>query len=229
MNKYLQDLLDGLSKNNTNIDLIGFALCILISLLGSIIVMFMYLYLYDRKNSASGVYKSFLLIGPSVTGMFLAIQFSLPLSLGLLGALSFIRFRTPIKDPEEVAYILLLIASSIACATYNFALGAIILAIVFVAQLFNKKLRTNKFFNERVGHILISTHSETINEKAITEAINEKLKDTSLKNISKNGESVNFHYTFLNKKPVSYDELLAKLNKISKISSLNIILDEGNV
>lgn len=229
MNKYLQDFTSGLSKNNTNIDLTGFILCILISLLGSIIVMLMYLYLYDRKNSASGVHKSFLLIGPSVTGMFLAIQFSLPLSLGLLGALSFVRFRTPIKDPEEVAYVLLLIASSIACATYNFALGGIILVIVFVAQLLSKKLRTNKFFNERLGHILISAQSETMNEKAMTNIIGEKLKGVSLKNISKSADTINFHYTFLNRKPVSYDELLAKLNKISKISSLNIILDEGNI
>ena len=42
-----------------------------------------------------------LLIGPSVTLLFICVQLSLPLSLGLLGALSIVRFRVPIKEPEE--------------------------------------------------------------------------------------------------------------------------------
>ncbi|HIE72395.1 MAG TPA: DUF4956 domain-containing protein, partial [Planctomycetes bacterium] len=37
---------------------------------------------------------------------------SLALSLGLVGALSIIRFRTPVKEPEELAYLFLAIASS---------------------------------------------------------------------------------------------------------------------
>jgi len=226
-NAYLQGLIGGLSKSGASIDLMGFVICVAMSLLGSVIVLLMYLYLYDRKNSGSGAYRSFLLIGPAVTGMFLAIQFSLPLSLGLLGALSFIRFRTPVKDPEEVAYILLLVANSIVCATYNFGLGAVILVTVFIGQLVSKKVRTNRFFNEQLGHLLISMQDDAIKERGVTGAIAGKLSGVRLKNISKTGENVNYHYTFSGKRAVSYDELLADLNKISKVHNLNIILDEG--
>jgi hypothetical protein len=38
------------------------------------------------------------------------VKSSLALSLGLVGALSIVRFRTPIKEPEELAYIFLAIA-----------------------------------------------------------------------------------------------------------------------
>ncbi len=38
------------------------------------------------------------------------VKSSLALSLGLVGALSIVRFRTPIKDPEELAYLFLAIA-----------------------------------------------------------------------------------------------------------------------
>lgn len=38
------------------------------------------------------------------------VQSSIALSLGLVGALSIIRFRTPIKEPEELAYLFLAIA-----------------------------------------------------------------------------------------------------------------------
>lgn len=42
------------------------------------------------------------------------VKSSLALSLGLVGALSIVRFRTPIKEPEELAYIFLAIALGLA-------------------------------------------------------------------------------------------------------------------
>ena len=42
------------------------------------------------------------------------VKSSLALSLGLVGALSIVRFRTPIKEPEELAYIFLSIAIGLA-------------------------------------------------------------------------------------------------------------------
>ena len=36
------------------------------------------------------------------------------MSLGLLGALSIVRFRTPIKEPEEIGFLMVVIATSLA-------------------------------------------------------------------------------------------------------------------
>lgn len=52
----------------------------------------------------------FPIIIPTMVLIILIIKSSLALSLGLVGALSIIRFRTPIKDPEELAYIFIAIA-----------------------------------------------------------------------------------------------------------------------
>ncbi len=41
------------------------------------------------------------------------VKSSLALSLGLVGALSIVRFRTPIKEPEELAYLFLAIAAGL--------------------------------------------------------------------------------------------------------------------
>jgi hypothetical protein len=79
------------------------------------------------------VNRTFLLAGPAITTLFIAIQFSLPLSLGLLGALSFVRFRTPVKDPAEIGYLLLLIASSICAATYNYELAGVLFVLTLAA------------------------------------------------------------------------------------------------
>ncbi|MDE0839195.1 MAG: DUF4956 domain-containing protein [Kiritimatiellae bacterium] len=60
------------------------------------------------------------------------VQISLPLSLGLLGTLSIIRFRTPIKEPEETGFLVLVIAAAIICATFNFLFLIILYAIAGV-------------------------------------------------------------------------------------------------
>ena len=41
------------------------------------------------------------------------VKSSLALSLGLVGALSIVRFRTPIKEPEELAYLFISIAAGL--------------------------------------------------------------------------------------------------------------------
>ncbi len=117
-----------------------FSISILFSIAAGIVCMLLYnLYFpnaYERNESLS---RSFVLIAPSISAMFWAIQYSLPLSLGLLGALSFVRFRTPIKKPEDISFILLIIAVSLLSSVFRFfaagiLLGAVSLLILVKAQ-----------------------------------------------------------------------------------------------
>ena len=107
-----------------------YLLAMIVSLAASIATYALYLIFYRDWQRGAGIHRVFLLAGPAITLLFIAIQWSLPLSLGLLGALSFVRFRTPIKDPAEIGYLLVVIASSIGAATYNYELIGILFAAV---------------------------------------------------------------------------------------------------
>ncbi|MCY3558058.1 MAG: DUF4956 domain-containing protein [Chloroflexi bacterium] len=107
-----------------------YLLAMIVSLAASIAIYVLYLIFYRDWQRGAGIHRVFLLAGPAITLLFIAIQWSLPLSLGLLGALSFVRFRTPIKDPAEIGYLLVVIASSIGAATYNYELIGILFAAV---------------------------------------------------------------------------------------------------
>lgn len=113
-------------------------LAMLISLAGAFAAWLLYVIFYRDWERGAGVHRTFLLGGPAITAMFIAIQFSLPLSLGLLGALSFVRFRTPVKDPAEIGFLLLVIASSISAATYSYALVGLVFliaaAVLFIGR-----------------------------------------------------------------------------------------------
>ena len=60
------------------------------------------------------------------------VKSSLALSLGLVGALSIVRFRTPIKEPEELAYIFLAIAVGLALGADQREVASIALPVILI-------------------------------------------------------------------------------------------------
>lgn len=60
------------------------------------------------------------------------VKSSLTLSLGLVGALSIVRFRTPVKEPEELAYLFLAIAIGIGLGAGQIAITVIASMIILI-------------------------------------------------------------------------------------------------
>jgi hypothetical protein len=65
----------------------------------------------------------------AITLIVVVIKSSLALSLGLIGALSIIRFRTAIKEPEQIITLLMVMAVSISIAAEKEILGGIMTVI----------------------------------------------------------------------------------------------------
>jgi hypothetical protein len=86
--------------------------------------------------------RVFVFIAATTMLVITGVKTSLALSLGLVGALSIIRFRTPIKEPEELAYLFLAIGVGLGLGAYDPASGGsvtdmrIITAVVFAGLLF---------------------------------------------------------------------------------------------
>ena len=119
----------------------AFVVLMAASLASSFVISYLYLYFFTNRATGSQIHRAFPLLGISITAIFVCIQFSLPLSLGLLGALSIVRFRTPIKEPEEIGFIMLVIALSIAIATFKLTFAGLIFVVAFVALIVQASVR----------------------------------------------------------------------------------------
>ncbi|MDB4186033.1 DUF4956 domain-containing protein [Flavobacteriaceae bacterium] len=75
----------------------------------------------------------------AITLIVVVIKSSLALSLGLIGALSIIRFRTAIKEPEQIITLLMLMAVSISIAAEKEILGVIMTIIYILLNRFSTK------------------------------------------------------------------------------------------
>jgi hypothetical protein len=182
---------------SSSIDVTEAVTAILFSLVASIIAYLMYQVFYGSKNIGAGVHRTFLIGGPAITTLFLGIQSSIPLSLGLLGALSFVRFRTPVKDPAEIGFLLLLIASSIGAATGNYLIVCLLFVVVFVTLGIQNLLR-NKLTVFGRGQLMISVDRESYSrlDKSLTEFMSKKLGGLKLENMSAIDDRVSLHYIY---------------------------------
>lgn len=75
------------------------------------------------------------------------VKSSLALSLGLVGALSIVRFRTPIKEPEELAYLFITIAIGLGLGANQTLVTVIAAIVILVAIAFmsrSRQLEPNK-------------------------------------------------------------------------------------
>jgi len=80
----------------------------------------------------------------------IVVKSSLALSLGLVGALSIVRFRTPIKEPEELVYLFLAIAIGLGYAAGQVLITTIlILLILFIIYMWlsNRKVEKTSEYN----------------------------------------------------------------------------------
>jgi hypothetical protein len=78
------------------------------------------------------------------------VKSSLALSLGLVGALSIVRFRTPIKEPEELAYLFFAIAMGLGLGADQtiptVVAGFVILSIVALLRYGRRKQEKTKLY-----------------------------------------------------------------------------------
>ena len=80
----------------------------------------------------------------------LVVKSSLALSLGLVGALSIVRFRTPIKEPEELVYLFLAIAIGLGYAAGQILITTILVLLIFCMiyiWLSNRKIAKTSEYN----------------------------------------------------------------------------------
>jgi hypothetical protein len=198
---------------------------ILFSLIASIVTYLMYQLFYGSRHIGAGVHRTFIIGGPAITALFLGIQVSIPLSLGLLGALSFVRFRTPVKDPAEIGFLLLLIASSIGAATENYLVTAILFAVVIISLTIHWLTR-NRFNIFGRGHLMISVDQPSYPglEGKLTAFLRERLSGLRLETMSMLEDRVSLHYQYRRRTDFDWTTFTSDLNQLAGTAKVEIFV-----
>jgi len=227
MNDTLGKIARLLREPEVQIDAVAFVFALAISFMVALAISALYQVFYENRATGSQVHRAFPVLGPAVTAIFIAIQFSLPLSLGLLGALSIIRFRTPIKEPEECAFIMLLLSSAVICATFQFFLLFVLLAVATIALLLQRFLPRLIGGRGQDG-VLLLTLNGSANEnvkRLIQDGVNELLKSARLESVSYSEHLTSMYFSFSGVREENLDSLHSSLQKVAPVEKLNVVFN----
>lgn len=144
----------------------------------------MFIYWIYKKYFRGVVYSynynaSFVLMTMITTLIIMTISTNIILSLGMVGALSIVRFRTAVKDPLDIVYMFWAISAGIATGAKMYPLsiiGSLVFGLV-IAWLSKKKAKHE-------AYLLIIRHTEEATDelRVLLQKLNTKLKSKSIRN-----------------------------------------------
>lgn len=191
---------------------------LLILLVATILAMIIYL---TYKYTFSGVVYnqrfnvSLVMITVVTTIVMVVIGSNISVSLGMVGALSIVRFRTAIKDPRDTAFIFWGIVTGLACGTQNYYVA--ILGVLFVAILL---FVFKKFMIGDNKYVLI-VRGTYFNDKEVEKTVKSIIKDYVCKGkyFTNNSSEVIYEVKIKNRS----DVLIDNIRKIQGVDTINIV------
>jgi len=106
----LQSFQSFLATQATQVPIFTFLINLLLAALLSFVLGKVYVRYGNALSNRRRFASNFMILAVTTTLIITVVKSSLALSLGLVGALSIVRFRAAIKEPEELAYLFMVIA-----------------------------------------------------------------------------------------------------------------------
>ncbi len=138
MDQHLQQSWDELRRSvsiEQNVSAMTMALYLLLGAAMSLYIRFLYRQCSASANDADGITRIFPLLTMVTIGVISVVKSSMALSLGLVGALSIVRFRSAIKEPEELVYLFLCIGVGLALGAGQPLLAVVLVVVVSLVVL----------------------------------------------------------------------------------------------
>jgi len=169
--------------------------------------------------------KVLIIVGVTTFIIISIVKSSLALSLGLVGALSIIRFRTAIKEPEELGYFFIAIAIGLGFGA-NQLLPTIIGAVVlFIIIFLSGKGSSKSLVNQ---NLLISTTQNTGQnklsiQKNITDILNQHSSRLELIRMNVNENQLDYNFLVVLQDIESINSITNELSQIDNKMSITFI------
>lgn len=169
-----------------------FILNFIITLLLSWLLSFVYIRFGRSLSNRRLFSRNFIFISATTMLIISIVKSSLALSLGLVGALSIVRFRTAIKEPEELSFLFLSITLGLGLGADQRLITIVgfltILSTIIVHSLFNRK--------DNVDYMYLHLSSQKINDpQEIISILNKNTNQANLKQLSKEEKETSAIFT----------------------------------
>lgn len=203
----------------TNISIIDIILTLGIASIFSIIIYFIYKItskgvIYSKKFNVTMALMSIV-----TSGVVLSMQANIVVSLGMVGALSIVRFRTAIKEPRDLLFLFWSISNGIIIGAGIYSVAAILAVIVIIVMLILERLPENK-----MPHLLIVN----FDDKSIEEKISNIFDNNNIKRIVKSKNISQGRCDVVYEIAIKEDcEFVSEIAELPGVLSVNLLHQDG--
>jgi hypothetical protein len=193
---FLNDIVNQFSANGQS--LTDFLINILITIVLSFILGLVYTKYGNSLSNRKKLTQTFVLMAITVMLVITIVKSSLALSLGLVGALSIVRFRTAIKEPEELVYFFIAIAIGLGMGADQRIItlaGTFVIIIFIVLQNFRK---VSKAVQQNLILTISNTSDKSLDENSVIDLIKNHCSKVELRRLDEinNTTELSLHVEF---------------------------------
>lgn len=216
---FKKSFLEGFSAGNITTSRIVITLLVTILLAAYVFVVY---YIHTKKTFYNKSFNiSLALISIITAAIILAMQSNLVISLGMVGALSIVRFRTAIKDPMDLMFLFWSISIGIICGANLYSI-AIIASLVITILLFVLELTP---IGVAASLLVVSTEQPDA-EKEILNTIAKDNKVCKVKSRNLTDKGLNM---IIECKPKDATTLIKNVKVIKGVFGVSLMAHDGEV
>ncbi|TWT27150.1 DUF4956 domain-containing protein [Planomicrobium sp. CPCC 101110] len=187
----------------------------------------LFIYMIYKKTFSGVIYShsfniSLIVMSMATALIIIGISTNVLLSLGMVGALSIVRFRTPIKDPMDLVYLFWTIVSGILCGA-GFVVLAILgsLLIGLVLIVFINKIKIEN------PYLLIIKYEDNDIEKPLEHLISSSVRKHLVKSKSV-AQGFDYEVTYEVRVKDSDMNFISRISEMSGVKSAVMLSYDGN-
>ena len=197
--------------------LIGLAITTVLSLY----IFFIYRLVTRKTFYAQTFNLSLIAMAVITAAIILTIQSNIVLSLGMVGALSIIRFRTAIKDPLDLVFLYWSISIGIICGA-----GLSVIAVILTLLISLVVLGMQKYPLKKLSMILVVNSSDIDSDTAILETVAKYSENYKVKSKNLTPSSLDM---VIEIKVDAESRLVREVLNIEGVTSASILSHDGEI
>ncbi len=188
-----------------------------------LLIAAVYRYTHRGMNYESGFLSTLVLLAPIVTVVMFFIQGDLVLSLGLVGSLSIIRFRTPIKDTRDMVYLFWVIAVGLGAGTLNWTAAIFATGILSVLMTGFHVFKYGRALHAE--YILVISGSHSAADREVERIVRDREANVQLRNHEVDGENweITYELRFAREKEAAVRAVVNDLQNVAGVSKVSLL------
>ncbi len=195
----------------------------LLSVALGLVIAAVYRYTHRGMNYESGFLSTLVLLAPIVTVVMLFIKGDLVLSLGLVGSLSIIRFRTPIKDTRDMVFLFWAIAIGLGAGTLNWTIAIFATGLMTILMTAFHLVKYGRPLHAE--YILVVNGNDSRRDRDVEKVVRNRAANVQLRNHEVDGDSweLTYELRFAREKEESVRRVVNELQTVEGVTKVSLL------